>query len=327
MGLNKLFALSLALLCGSLSGRTQTPVISVGSSSAMLIRSGTIFSADSLVLTPGADLSLVSNSIGITKTAVGFAPNPGISRVYYLGSPIIFTGTIQLYYQPSELNGNIEGSLLLTDSALGGTWTSEVASSVNTVAHYVQLTGSGHSFIAATASGMIVSLPLSLISFSGAWQGNGVELEWVVEQSDEVANFAVESSMDGYSWKKIGARPGQGSNGLYTYDFLDAAPPSNIMYYRIDILHSSGEVTYSNVVKVQKAEDNRVRLLARGNAVSVYFPGQPPAGIRVIDVLGKILQEDPTSRQRYDLNGLFPGAYFLQYESGGQWITRQFIIR
>src|SRR5437868_3487488 len=91
-------------LAGALVGQAQSTVLSVGSTSALTIMSGTIFSADSLVLTPGANFTLSSNNIQVSPTAVNLVPAPSISRVYTLGSQVIFTGTIQLYYQPSELN-------------------------------------------------------------------------------------------------------------------------------------------------------------------------------------------------------------------------------
>jgi hypothetical protein len=316
-----------ALLAGFLVSEAQTTVISVGGSPTLLIKSGTIFSADSLVLTPGADFTLSSNNIKVSPVAVNLAPRPSIDRVYYLGSQIVYTGTIQVYYQPSELNGNPEASLQYTDSALSSTWFASSTSTVNTTSHFVQQTASARPFIGVTASSQATTLALTLISFSGAWKGDQAGLEWVINQSDEMAGFVVESSINGTDWKKIGEVAGLPGNGLYTYDFTDTNPSSINMFYRIEVLRASGQVDYSPIVKLTKEEDNTFKLVASGNTVTVLFTGAQPASVRLINPLGQIIRIDRTSRPEYAFYGLFPGVYFMQYERNGQTGAKGFLIQ
>src|SRR5580658_3808586 len=120
------------LLTAILAASAQKQVLFVGNSSSMTIKSGTIFSADSLALTPVADFTLSSNTIQESSSPVGFAPAAGINRQYDFGSQITFTGTIQLYYQLSELNGDAESSLEYADSTNVLGWVPELASTVNT---------------------------------------------------------------------------------------------------------------------------------------------------------------------------------------------------
>lgn len=294
----------------------------------MTIKSGTTFSMDSLVLIPGADLGLASNTITETPIPVIFNPTPSITRVYYLSNPVNFTGTIQLYYQPSELNSNAENTLLLTDSTVGGNWNSESTSTVNMTFHYVQMLAAGHSFNAATASGTIIPLPLTLISFSGAWSGDEVGLEWVVAQMDEQVNFTVESSVDGSSWTDIGEVAGVQGNGEFTYHFVDKNPLSTSLYYRIKIIQLSGQYTYSNIINLDKASGgNEVRLLVGNNTLSVLFSGTGPSALRLINTLGMVVYVDHNTRREYDLGGLMPGAYFLQFQIDGQWNVRKILLR
>jgi hypothetical protein len=328
MSFKKITILSVIFIGGYLAGHAQKTVVSVGSTTVMTIKTGTLFSADSLVLTPSADFTLATNTIQETATPVPTNPNPTIDRVYYLNSPVSFTGTIQVYYQLSELNGNTEASLFLTDSTVSSIWTSEPTSTVNTVSHFVQLIGASHSFNAVTASGTLIPLPLNLISLAGAWNSNGVNLEWLVEQYGETANFLVESSTDGSSWKQIGEVPGLQANGLETYGFVDSNPSSNTVFYRIKIILTSGKYDYSYIVQLHKGDNNNdIRLIVNGNLLSVYFIGAQPTAIRLINTLGMVLKTDKTSRMQYDLNGLSSGVYFLQYQINGQWNVRKFLIR
>jgi hypothetical protein len=315
------------LLPGVLAVSAQKQVLSVGNTTSLTIKAGTIFSADSLVLTPGSDFTFSSNTIQESSNPVGFSPAAGINRQYDFGSQITFTGTIQLYYQPSELNGDAESTLEYTDSAAGGSWAPELTSTVNTSLHYVQFVASAQPFAAATASGPTIDLALSLISFTGNWNEAEPVLNWVVAQTGEAISFNIKSSVDGSTWNTIGTLNGLNNNGLDNYQFGDANPPAQTMYYRIELIQPPGQPSYSNIVRLQKMSNgNDVILVTRGNSLSVRFSGTMPGGIRLINVSGQVLRTDMTSKQEYDLYGLNAGVYFLQYELNSQWAVREFVI-
>jgi hypothetical protein len=326
--LMKHYLLFIALITAVLAANAQKVILSVGNSTALTIKTGTTFSADSLVLVPGSDFTLGANMIQVSPVAVSLTPIPSINRVYYLSSPVSFTGAIQLYYQPSELNGNTESTLEYTDSAMSGAWAAESTSSVNTSLHFVQFNPAGQSFIGATGSGPIITLPLSLLSFNGNWNQEEPALEWVVEQTNETVSFDVESSTDGETWKQIGTITGQDGNGMDTYQFVDGHPSSDNMYYRIKLVLASGHSSYSYIINLQNGKtDNNVRIIPGNSAVSVHFLGQRPTWVRVVNVSGQTFLNDAAPQQEYDLNGLFPGVYFLQYELNGKGGVRKFVVQ
>jgi len=323
----KKYILFATLLTGTLAVSAQKQILSVGGTTSLTIKSGTVFSADSLVLTPGADLTLTSNTIQESATPVAILPAPGINRLYNFGSQLTFTGTIQLYYQPAELNGNPENTLEYTDSAAGGAWLSESTSTVNTSLHYVQFVASAHPFVSATASGPAMNLAISLVSFAGNWNQQYPALYWVVDQTGGTVNFNIDRSGDGATWNTIGTVNGLDNNALDNYQFSDATPPAQNMYYRIELIQPSGQLSYSNIVNLQKEVNSNTLILVAGvNAVSARFSGTPPSGIRLVNASGQILRTDRTSKKEYDLSGLVPGVYFLQYELNAQWFVREFAI-
>ena len=322
MRTNILLAIAVA---GSLATQAQTTVLSVGATS-MTVKSGTVFSADSLVLTPSSDWTLASNKVQISHTAVNIAPAPGINRVYTLGSQISFTGPIQLYYLPSELNGNPESSLQFTDSALGGAWLASTTGTVNTTSHYVQQTAAALSFIGATASHQGIILALSLISFTAAWHDQEIGLAWVINQAQDMGNYTVERSTDGVSWTAIGTVPGEPGNGLFTYGFTDDAPPPGAIFYRLEILDEAGQTSYSYILRMQKTPDNDIRLVALDRSVTIYFNGGMPTSVRIINAVGETMRIDRTSRQQYTFSGLPTGVYFVQYERNGNTGAKGFLI-
>lgn len=310
------------------AGRSQHTVFSVATVKTMTIKSGTLFGADSLVFTPTADLTLSNNVLTETPVPVQIAPNPTIRRVYNFSNQFTYSGLAQIYYDPAtELNTNTEANLRYYDSATGSTWLPSAGSTVNTTAHYVQQSLSSRAFIAASASSPNI-LPLSLVSFTGSWQGNGVPLQWVVEQTNEDVNFTVFSSADANTWQQIAAVPGVPANGLYTYNYTDFKPAGNPMYYRIALNEASGQTVYSNIVTVHApgADAANLRLVADNTSVHAWFDTTPPAAIRIINAGGQLIHTDLTSHSRYDIYNLSPGIYFFQYTINNQWNVREFLI-
>jgi hypothetical protein len=324
MKTNILFAV---LLTSALAVSAQKQILSIGSTASLTIKAGTVFSEDSLVLTPGADFTLTSNTIEESAASANVTPATGINRVYTLANQVTFTGTLQIYYQPSDLNGDAENTLQYTDSATSVGWLAEPSSTVNTTSHFVQFVATGKSFAGATASGTPIILALSLISFTGSWNQPTPALQWIVDQTGEAVSFDVFSSSDGVNWNAIGEVNGQTENSINTYAFTDTHPPALIMYYRIKLSQMSGQSTWSNTIELKKAgNNNNVRLLVNNNAVSIIFSGAQPTSIRLINASGQVLRTNMTSQPEYDFSGLVPGAYFLQYELNGQWTVREFAV-
>lgn len=317
-----LFALGIAC---SIAAGAQV-IFSVGSSSALTVKSGTIFSADSLVLTPSADWTMSSNNMQISHTAVNLSPAPGINRVYSIASQINFTGTIQLYYQPSELNGNPEGALQYTDTAVGSFWLASASSSVNTTSHYVQQTAVARNIIGATASHQGTVLALSLTAFSGAWQGDAASLSWMIDQAGEIADFTIQRSQNGTQWRDVGQVAGESGDGIKTYDFVDGSAPAGVVLYRLLVHRTSGQAFYSTIVKLQRTADDGLRLIAQGHSVIAYFTGDEPEAVRIFNAAGALVRADATGRWRYEFDGLMSGVYYLQYQVNGQPQVKGFVI-
>jgi hypothetical protein len=193
----------LILYSSATASLAQHNVFSVGSSKILTITAGTIFSADSLVLISSGDFTMSSNTLLETPVPTPGYPSGSINRVYYFGSPIIFSGNIFIYYQVSELNGNNESTLQYADSTIGSWWQISGSSIINPISHFVKQAVSAHSVIAATASQAGNVLALQLLSFTGYWQEDHTRLIWVINQNENSRSFTVESSDDEQNWQII----------------------------------------------------------------------------------------------------------------------------
>jgi hypothetical protein len=79
-------------------------------------------------------------------------------------------------------------------------------------------------------------------------------------------------------------------------------------------------------VHKQGAVDGALRLVTDNNSAHAFFEGMPPSGIRIITISGQVILVDPISRPSYAIYGLRTGIYFIQYEMGGKWAAREFLI-
>jgi hypothetical protein len=311
----------------SFIARAQHNVLSVGAVQTLTITSGTTFSADSLVLLPTSNFTMASNTILETPVPVPGVPTNSIDRVYYLNSPVTFTGLIQIYYQLSELNGNIEAALKYEDSTTGSAWLLFGSSIVNTASHFVQRPLSVRMFNAATASQSGILLFLKMLSFTGFWDGDHVALTWIAEQNDGSKSFTIESSPDEKNWQDIGVVPASLMEGQYRYGFNDYNSEFTTRLYRIKMTEFSGQISYSSILKITKSGPaNNLYVVGKSNGATIYFTGKPPQAVRVVNSLGQISWRDNTARNQYELNGLLPGIYFVQYELNGGVGVKEFIV-
>jgi hypothetical protein len=306
----------LSVTC-SFAALAQHNVFSVGSTQTLTITNGTLFSADSLVLTPSTNFTIASNALLETPVAMLGTPTNSISRVYYLNNTVTFSGLINIYYKLSELNGNTESALKYTDSTTGDFfWPVAASSSVNTASHFVSLNASSKIFAAATATQTGTVLLLKLLDFGGNINGNNVNLTWTVDQNQESKNFIVESSADGSHIE-----------GIYKYYYNDVDAALTTKFYRIMITALSGEVSYSPVIQITNGNNaNNVYVAANNNSATIYFVGTQPKNMRVINSAGQMIYKNNLSRYQYEINNLTPGLYFAQYELNGINSSKKFVV-
>jgi hypothetical protein len=270
---------------------------------------------------------MASNTILETPVPVPGVPTNSINRVYYLNSPVTFTGLIQIYYQLSELNGNIEAALKYEDSTTGSAWLLFGSSIVNTASHFVQRPLSVRMFNAATASQSGILLFLKMLSFTGFWDGDHVALTWIAEQNDGSKSFTIESSPDEKNWQELGVVPASLMEGQYRYGFNDYNSEFTTRLYRIKMTELSGQISYSSILKITKSGPaNNLYVVGKNNGATIYFTGKPPQAVRVVNSLGQISWRDNSSHNQYQVDGLLPGIYFVQYELNGGVGVKEFMV-
>jgi hypothetical protein len=311
----------------SFTGGAQQNIFSAGSSQTLTIATGTIFSADSLVLIPTGNFTIASNNLIVNAIPIPGLPNNSITRVYYLNNPIVFTGTVEIYYKLSELNSNTESALKYADSTSGNYWLVAASSTVNTTSHFVQFAASNEMFVSATATQAGTVLALKLVSFTGSSNGTDNRLTWTVDQNQESKNFVIETSADEQGWSEVAVVEGSNAEGTYQYYYNDAGAAFTTKYYRLIINELTGQGSYSPIIKITNDNNlNNVYITANNNSAIIYFTGEQPKNIRVINAAGQLIYGNNTGRFQYEINNLLPGLYVAQYELNGISLTKKFIV-
>ncbi|WP_276485793.1 T9SS type A sorting domain-containing protein [Paraflavitalea pollutisoli] len=287
------------------------------------LQAGVIFSADSLVLIPSADITITGNTLThnyITIPGTQVATN-SIGRVYNWATNVTdYSGSIGIIYSDAELAGNPELSLQIAYN--NGNWTTTSTSTVDPVANYVAYTGNNLSFRQITATSAGVILPIVYAGFTAALREQYVSLDWNMADMEDLESFDVEYSADGRNWQaatRLRPAPGQ---TRFTYDHKDLN--FSTRYYRIAGIDTRGVKTYSSIATVRNSgAGNNLRIVRQGQNTLLYFQGTAPAAVQLYDMKGQLLQTRTVVQQQCEINGLRPGAYVIFYIVEGQKLTRK----
>ncbi|QJX49084.1 T9SS type A sorting domain-containing protein [Hymenobacter taeanensis] len=172
-------------------------------------------------------------------------------------------------------------------------------------------------------------LPVSLTSFSGSHQPNGVVLRWATASEKQNAYFEVERQVAGQPFRALGQVAGKGSSTTPAeYSYSDNAPVPGVVYYRLRQVDANGTATYSSVAAVLVPEQPL--------QISLY----PNPAIRQLNLTGsandaqyRVLNEQGTvlligwvaAGQSINVESLRPGLYRLEIVAGRRRTVRAFV--
>lgn len=234
--------------------------------------------------------------------------------------------TIGVYYTAAELGGFTPASLRLaktTAATMGAANAGNTIISPTTVTPY----GSGYLFT-ATFTGFSkfflvnqqVALPLTLLSFSGQFVQNKVQLQWRTTAEQNTFHFEIQRSLNGSDFTSIGTVTAAGnSTSEHNYNFTDVSP-GEINYYRLKMVDNDGRFEYSQVIIIKRSGDDQALHVTNPftSQLKLYFV-KPLRGDIMLQLLAgdgrSVLQRKLTLSGQLsvviDLPILANGEYFL----------------
>jgi hypothetical protein len=111
-----------------------------------------------------------------------------------------------------------------------------------------------------------IVLPLTLRSFNGAVNNNSVNLSWESAQEQNLDKYIVEKSTDGVNWQTLTTVMATGSSNAGEYNTVDNNA-AQVNYYRLKQVETSGNFTYSQIIRIRKEENEKLALKMYPNPV------------------------------------------------------------
>ena len=189
------------------------------------------------------------------------------------------------------------------------------------------------------------TLPVKLLSFTGAYKNNTTYLNWVTENQVNFSYYDIERSEDGTNFSSIGLQAATGNSSSkenYQHnDDLSSFSASSTFYYRLKMIDTDGQFKYSNVILIRKDVKGMTDIViipnpvVKGNTVTLRFEAavKSVVDIKVIDMAGRIMSTQQNNATQginsisiNHLERLLPGMYLLQMNDGKSIQTTKFTI-
>jgi hypothetical protein len=223
-----------------------------------LIKDGTAVALDGLTITPDDDLVFDNKTLQLSHTAIVGSTTNSIQRVYTFNEAFNFTGTMGIFYLPTELNGNVEASLQIAKlGAAGSGHVTTSGSIVDLSNHYVfnTLNAAEIRTVSAVQAGTV--LPVTLIGFTVKKENATALLQWSTSFETNSSDFEIQRSQDGKEWLAIGqVAAGGESRSARQYSFSDAYPFEGENLYRLKMVdratdRQDASFAYSNIRSIR----------------------------------------------------------------------------
>jgi len=332
-GANLLFGFSVGT-AGTLIGNPASQVI-VGepgsvpaSANVHVLLSGQGFTSNATTTAGQAYVFAGSLSIGIGAGAIPAQTISDASTPNLLGASVHLAGDVDGDGNSDFLVGEPSGILDLgfnlgtLEANPGNTLEGTLTTAANAGLITINSTGK-----ATLYYGSAIVLPISLFSFTGQTEGNGVLLHWATAQEQNSNYFEVDRSADNQNYTAIGQVSAAGnSTQTANYSFTDGSPLAGNNYYRLKMVDEDGSFVYSQVVVVNFGSSSMQSVDAYPNPAHGSFallcrnmtPGR--YGVSLLNAIGQTVEAttvqvtDPViDNETITISpNLATGAYFVR---------------
>ena len=150
---------------------------------------------------------------------------------------------------------------------------------------------SSYSPFGVTNSGSV--LPVSLLSFTAAYNGTNVKLNWKTTNEFDVKKYLVQKSNDGRNFNTIGEVAANSANVNNEYNFVDASVISDKVYYRLINVDLDATFTYSNIISLNTKLKNQLQVYPNPTHDYITIVTEKSAtqtSLQIISMDGKVLK-------------------------------------
>lgn len=193
-------------------------------------------------------------------------------------------------------------------------------------------TGDGFSYSGISSMGIIVPLPIELLSFSAECSNQNIIISWITASEINNHFFTIERSADGVDFQNIGTIAGAGnSNQNLYYTFEDSETLEGISYYRLKQTDFDGKFEYSKVIAVENCKESSMELSIYPNPSNGIFfltytgDKEQVYSIKVYNIIGEIVYHSIDYQSNIILSDNKSGIYLVQLISPKGTIIKKII--
>ncbi len=160
------------------------------------------------------------------------------------------------------------------------------------------------------------ALPVTLLRFDIATEGQVARLDWTTTFEKNSKQFEIQHSPDAETWQPIGAVAAGGDHATaLDYHFTDSTPREGVNYYRLKMIDLDGSYSYSPIKSVE-FKTSPIVVFPNPAADRIYIRsgyGQAIVTVSLVDLTGKTIYETPyVSGEGIPVPGLHKGVYIVK---------------
>jgi hypothetical protein len=162
------------------------------------------------------------------------------------------------------------------------------------------------------------ALPVNLVEFSVAREGNIASLQWATASETKSDYFDVQTGTDGKSWAFAGRVRSNGESiSLKRYSFVHTKPSSGVNYYRLKMVDIDGSFAFSPIQSVTFADAAGISVVVYPNPVSerLFLQAADLSLVKALELYsysGQLLRSTVDTQKGLQVKGLSSGLYLLK---------------
>lgn len=175
-----------------------------------------------------------------------------------------------------------------------------------------------------------IILPFRLIRWEAVLNGGAIDLKWLIENDYEINHYELQRSINGVSFGTIASANSLNKPSKWNYSGNDPHPVNGWNYYRLKVISNSGEVMYSQVVKVKIGGPAILQVYPNpaSREVSINITDlRSVSSIELVSIDGQIIKSliPAGPLTKINVEFLSAGTYYFRFRTSDGIITRKFI--
>lgn len=183
-----------------------------------------------------------------------------------------------------------------------------------------------------------IILPVRFDGVKATQTGSGIQISFTNKVESNVVNYTIERSPNARNFEAVATiNPVHNNSSEANYTWLDKTNLTDVLYYRIKGVETSGKALYSPVVKISKTMNSELRIFpnpVQGNQLT-WEAGLPKGQykINIVNNAGQIVVSQTLSHSGGNISQTIylpatvkRGRYNLQISGEGVQMIRPFVV-